>query len=205
VLGVCVCVCVFRGGGYPIALTLLLHCLGCLDARAWITSQRNHRIIPGFHCPSSPATHQAVQEHHCPGCALSDVGVDGRGTLSEDHAQLAGLPTNCCTATTASLTNYHNCIPRQQPQLYTSPTAGPQVLDAHLHSSGNSGPFFCGQDYSLAEIGTTPHLKRVLVTLPRMRGVDAMQVATADGLTLLVAWMKVRRVCYSSYSTRSLT
>ena len=104
-------------------------------------------------------------------------------------ARLSSTPKNIC---------------RQYPQLRDR-SAGLQVLDAHLRlhgsKSGSSG-FFLGEQYSLAEIAATPHLKRMLVTLPELRKVDPLRMAEENGLSRLVAWMQVK--CTSCSAAISL-
>ena len=90
------------------------------------------------------------------------------------------------------------------PQLHDC-LAGLQVVDAHLRTHGSKpggSCFFLGEQYSLAEVAATPHLKRMLVTLPQLRKVDPLRMAEENGLSRLVGWMQVR--CGSCTTASSL-
>ena len=94
----------------------------------------------------------------------------------------------------ARLSSTRNDICCLYPQLHEW-SAALQVLDAHLRVHGSkagSSGFFLEEQYSLAEIAATPHLKRMLVALPELRKVDPLRMAEENGLSRLVGWMQVK-------------
>lgn len=67
-----------------------------------------------------------------------------------------------------------------------------QVLDKFLrqHGSESGGSFLLGARYSMAEVCSTPFVRRALVVLPVLRDFDAMEVCREQGLGRLQRWMQ---------------
>ena len=68
--------------------------------------------------------------------------------------------------------------------------AGLQRLDSYLvkHAS-REGPWFLGDEPSLAEAATAPGLFRIAATLPALRNLELMGACVELGLTRLSKWL----------------
>lgn len=64
-----------------------------------------------------------------------------------------------------------------------SPTYLPQTLDGLLRAhAAAAGPYFAGEQYSLAEAAATPVVQRAAAVLPAHRGIDFWQLLQEAGL-----------------------